>query len=266
MNQTLKKRFKLKKGYLLRIILITAGILGGVWFLTPVIVGRIINIGSVTGLLVFGGITVYGIWMPWFNRLFSKIWKTKAGKIILGIIMGIACIILALVIVITTNMIIAANRKPTEDATVIVLGCRVYGEYASLSLLERLYAAESYLKENPEAVCILSGGQGAGEDISEAECMYRYLTEQGIEPERLYLEDTSTSTRENMAFSKEIIETEGLSTNVAIVTNEYHEYRANVIAEEQGLDAASVPASTAIWLLPGYYVRELYGVLYEWIF
>lgn len=255
-----------KKIYLLRILLITAGILGGIWFLTPVIVGRIINIGSVTGLLVFGGITVYGILMTWFNRLFSKIWKTKAGKIILSIIMGIACIILALVIVITANMIIAANRKPAEDVTVIVLGCRVYGEYASLSLLERLYAAENYLIENPEAVCILSGGQGAGEDISEAECMYRYLTQQGIEPERLYLEDTSTSTRENMAFSKDIIEAEGLSTSVAIVTNEYHEYRANVIAEEQGLDAASVPASTAIWLFPGYYVRELYGVLYEWIF
>lgn len=250
----------------LRLFLVGIGGLGILWLMVPVIVGRIVNIGTVTGLLICGLIAGYGIFMGWCNRILSKLWKKKAGKIVLSILMGIACIILGLVIILTTNIIIAANRKPAEEATVIVLGCRVYGEYASLSLLERLQAAEEYLKAHPDTVCILSGGQGPGEDISEAECMYRYLTEQGIASGRLYLEDRSTSTRENMAFSKEIIEEEGFSTKVAIVTNEYHEYRASIIAGELDLEPASVPASTALWLFPAYYVRELYGILYEWVF
>lgn len=251
---------------ILRLLFVGIGGIGLVWILVPVAVGRIVNIGTVTGVLVFGMLAGYGLFMKPCNRMLANLWKKKAGRVVLGILMGIACIILLLVILLTTNMIIGANREPAEDATVVVLGCRVYGELASLSLMERLETAEGYLKEHPEAVCILSGGQGPGEDISEAECMYRYLTEQGISPERLYLEDRSTSTRENMAFSRKIIEEQGLNTNVAIVTNEYHEYRASIIAKEVGLEPAAVPASTAIWLFPAYYVRELYGILYEWVF
>lgn len=250
----------------LRLFLVGVGGIGGLWMLVPVVVGRIVNIGTVTGILVFTMIGGYGLFMGLCNRLIAKLWQKKAGKAVLSVLMGIACIILALVIILTTNMIIAAGRKPAEDATVVVLGCRVYGELASLSLLERLQAAEEYLREHPEAVCILSGGQGPGEDISEAECMYRYLTEQGISPERLYREDKSTSTRENLAFSRAIIEEHGFGENVAIVTNEYHEYRASIIARELDLEAASVPAATAVWLFPAYYVRELYGILYEWVF
>lgn len=251
---------------ILRLLFVGIGGIGLVWILVPVAVGRIVNIGTVTGVLVFGMLAGYGLFMKPCNRMLANLWKKKAGRVVLGILMGIACIILLLVIILTTNMIIGANREPAEDATVVVLGCRVYGELASLSLMERLETAEGYLKEHPEAVCILSGGQGPGEDISEAECMYRYLTEQGISPERLYLEDRSTSTRENMAFSRKIIEEQGLNTNVAIVTNEYHEYRASIIAKEVGLEPTAVPASTAIWLFPAYYVRELYGILYEWVF
>lgn len=250
----------------LRLFLVGFGGIGLLWMLVPVIVGRIINIGTVTGILIFGMTAGYALLMGPCNRLLANLWKKKAGKAVLSVLMGIACMILALVIILTTNMIIAASRKPAEDATVIVLGCRVYGENASLSLLERLQAAEGYLKEHQEAVCILSGGQGPGEEISEAECMYRYLTEQGISPERLYLEDRSTSTRENLAFSRAIIEEQGFSTKVAIVTNEYHEYRAYLIARELDLDPASVPAATVLWLFPAYYVRELYGILYEWVF
>lgn len=268
-KQTIRRR-KISKVQAVRIILrllfVGIGGIGLIWILVPVAVGRIINIGTVTGILIFGMLVGYGLFMKQCNRLLANLWKKKAGKVVLSILMGIVCIILTLVIILTTNMIIAANREPAEEATVVVLGCRVYGELASLSLMERLEAAEEYLKEHPETVCILSGGQGPGEDISEAECMYRYLTEQGISPERLYLEDKSTSTRENMAFSREIIEEQGFHTNVAIVTNEYHEYRASIIAGEVGLKPAAVPASTAIWLFPAYYVRELYGILYEWVF
>lgn len=118
--------------------------------------------------------------------------------------------------------------------------------------------------EHPDSVCILSGGQGSDEIISEAECMYRYLTEKGIDPDRLYQEDRSASTRENLAFSREIIEAEHLNPHIAIATSEFHEYRAGKIAESLGLDHSAVPGRTPGYLFAAYYVRELYGILYEW--
>ena len=170
-----------------------------------------------------------------------------------------------MVIVETACMIYAACRKPQENATVVVLGCRVYGERASLSMVERLEAAYEYLTEYEEAVCVLSGGQGPGEDITEAECMYRWLVDKGVAPQRLYKEEDSVSTRENLAFSKRLIAEEGLNTSIAITTSEYHQYRAGKIAESLDIEYGAISGKTAIWLFPTYYVRELYGILYEWI-
>jgi len=133
-------------------------------------------------------------------------------------------------------------------------------------LTERLDAAYDYLNTHEEVVGILSGGQGKGENISEAECMYRYLTEKGIAKERLYKEERSTSTRENLLYSKKIMEEEHLDFRVIIVTNEFHEYRASVIAEHTGITPSAVCGKTAWWLLPTYYLRELYGIVFEWIF
>lgn len=269
MAQKERKAYKQRQkaaGIILRLSLIMAGSLGVIWFMVPVLVGRLVHIGSITGILVCSIVAAYGVCLKWVNSILSNIWKKKGGRIVLCILAGLVSALLVLAVVLTVNMILAANRQPDESATVVVLGCRVYGEKASLSLEERLSAAEEYLVAHPQAVCILSGGQGKGEDISEAECMYRYLLERGIAQERLYREEASTSTRENLAFSREIIEKEGLNSEIAIITSEYHEYRANLIAKELGMTSASVPASTAPWLFPAYYVRELYGILYEWVF
>jgi uncharacterized SAM-binding protein YcdF (DUF218 family) len=119
--------------------------------------------------------------------------------------------------------------------------------------------------EHPAADCVVSGGQGDGEDISEAECMYRWLVEKGIDPSRIYKEDQSTSTEENVAFSKEVIEENGLFQKVVIISNEYHIFRAGLIADDHGLVWGAKAARTASWLFPTYYVRELYAILAEWI-
>ena len=163
-------------------------------------------------------------------------------------------------------MILASKIACRRCGDLIVLGCGVNGDRPSLMLTERLDAAYDYLNTHEEVVCILSGGQGKGENISEAECMYRYLTEKGIARDRLYKEDRSTSTRENLLYSKKIIEEKNLDPQVIIVTNEFHEYRASVIAEHTGIKPSAVCGKTAWWLLPTYYLRELYGIVFEWIF
>ena len=178
-----------------------------------------------------------------------------------GILAGF---ILVLGTIATANMIHACNKTPSQEATVVVLGCRVYGERASLMLRERLDAAVAYLEENPDAKCVVSGGQGPGENISEAECMYRYLMNKGIDSSRIYKEDQSTSTEENLEFSMEVIKANDLNEEIAIVSNEFHVYRAYRYAGDSGLEAGCIPARTAGWLFPTYYIRELYAIVLEW--
>lgn len=249
---------------MLRLFLFLAGAAGFTGLIMPVIKRRILNIGNAAGLSVCTLLMLYALFTPYFHALIGQWWRKRIGKIVLstiglGIIVGVV-----LVIIMTVCIIKAALVSPAQNATAVVLGCRVYGERPSLILTERMDAAVAYLNENPDAVCIASGGQGQDEDISEAECIYRYLVENGIDGERIYLEERSTSTRENLAFSLEIIEENALSREIAIVTNEFHEYRAGIIADRLGLSYGAVSAKTAGWLLPTYYARELFGVLYEW--
>ena len=253
------------KKRILQIALIAIGVLGLIWFLTPYAVGRIMNLGNGTGAVIMALIMAYGAFMPKINQAIKKLYAQKVGKVILtGILVMVAAVIL-LAGVETAFMIKAATAKPSEDATVVVLGCRAYGSRPSIMLASRLDAAYEYLTEHPDAICIVSGGQGPDESMPEAECMYLYLTDRGIAPERIYQENRSTSTRENLLFSQEIIEAEGLNPEIAIVTNEYHEYRAGMVADALEMEYSAVPARTPLWLFPTYYIRELYGIIYEWV-
>ena len=245
--------------------LISIGVLGLIWFLTPFAVGRIMNLGNGTGAVIMALIIAYGAFMPQINQTIKKMNDTKFGKVILTGILIIVVAVVSLAAVETAFMIKAATAKPSEEATVVVLGCRAYGSRPSIMLASRLDAAYEYLTEHPDAICIVSGGQGPDESMPEAECMYLYLTEKGIAPERIYQEKRSTSTRENLLFSQEIIEAEGLNPEIAIVTNEYHEYRAGMIADALEMEYSAVPARTPLWLFPTYYIRELYGIIYEWV-
>lgn len=248
-----------------RVAGIVFGVLCCIWFLAPYTVANILNIGNVTGIALSILLVLYAMFAPIINKGIVKLWKKRKAKIPMMMAGVLVVVCATLVVVESACMMGACAKAHTSNATAIVLGCRVYGERASLSLVERLEAAYDYLIENPEADCVVSGGQGPGEDISEAECMYRWLVDKGIEPARIYKEDKSTSTEENVAFSKEIIEENGLFQKVVIITNEYHIYRAGMIADENGFVWGAEPASTAVWLFPTYYVRELYAILAEWI-
>lgn len=251
---------------LLRKILGAANMLIFVWFALPSCLSSSLNIGNMTGMAIAALIFLYAVLTPRIHAVVSVWKKHRIKKWLYRAAILVLVAIIALAVVETICMIRAAGKKPDEEDTVVVLGCRVYGERASLSLEERLRAAYSYLQEHETAKCVLSGGRGSGEDISEAECMYRYLVDKGIDPSRLYKEGKSTTTRENLYYSKQIIEENGLNPAIAIATSEYHEYRAGKIAKSLGMDCAAVPARTAIWLFPTYYVRELYAILYEWVF
>ena len=96
--------------------------------------------------------------------------------------------------------------------------------------------------------------------------MYNYLTEKGIAPDRLYLEDRSTTTDENISFSREIIEKNGLDKKMAVVTDWYHELRVWIICSRAGISSSAISAPTARHITANLVTRELVALPYELIF
>lgn len=248
------------------LLLIIIGALCSVWFTLPVFTGRIINIGNLTGFAIGILLILIGLFAQQIGKLLVSGWQIIGVRIVLCIVGAAVAVIACLAVMTAGMMIYGCNRAPQADATVVVLGCRVYGTKPSIMLTERLDKAYDYLNKHPEAKCILSGGQGDDEGAAEAEVMYSYLVDRGIASDRLYVENKSTSTRENLKFSYEIIKREGLNENLAIITNEFHEYRAYRIAKALNLSCGAVPAGTAWWLFPTFIIREMYGILYEYVF
>ena len=141
---------------------------------------------------------------------------------------------------------------------VIVLGAKVKGTIPSLSLQNRIDEAARFLIEHEKTIVIVTGGQGADEDISEAKVMQQGLIAQGIDEERIILEGKSTSTYENIIFSKALIPS-GLDTGL-LVTNDYHLYRASLIARQEGLDVTGLPAKTPGVTVVKSYLREYLAI------
>ena len=158
-----------------------------------------------------------------------------------------------------TNTAAEKMRKIQNLEYIIVLGAHVQGARLTLALLERTRRALQYLEENPETKAVLSGGQGEGEDISEAQAMCNYLVEHGIDRERLILEGRSTSTTENLKFSLEII---GLDHSVGVVTNNFHVFRGPAIGKKCGCkEIYPIPSRYRSWRLLIYIPREILAII-----
>ena len=153
---------------------------------------------------------------------------------------------------------------------IIVLGAGVNGTAPSLSLRERLGAAEKYLRDNPDCTAIVSGGRGAGEDITEAQAMRDWLVSRGIEESRIVMEDRASSTEENLRFSFDLIRSRGgepEKMHIAVVSSEYHLCRAARLAEALGVTVTTVPARTHYPILRlNYFIREGFAAAYMLLF
>lgn len=154
------------------------------------------------------------------------------------------------------------------EQTVIVLGCGLRGERVSVGLAKRLNKAAEYHENNPDAVIIVSGGQGPQEDISEALAMKRYLVDKGIPEDKIIMEDKSTSTITNFRNSRTIMEEKGMDlSSVVFVTNAYHVYRGASYAKDEGfVDIAHLGTDIIWYTVPMNYMREMLAVIKMWVF
>lgn len=152
-----------------------------------------------------------------------------------------------------------ASAAPGADYC-IVLGAQWKPSGPSAVLRKRLDKAVEYLKANPDTKVIVSGGKGANEPMAEAEGMYGYLVQAGIEEERILVEDKSRSTYENLVYSGGLLDKE--NDRVVIVTNNFHVFRAMSIAKKQGYaNVEGLAASTPLGSGPNNLLREFMGVV-----
>lgn len=222
------------------------------YFMAPLVMG-ILHIGMVYPAALLALAAAMLLRPRWFRRL--PRWLRRTG----GALLGAGLALLAAVLVMMAVQ--AGNRPGPEDCTVVVLGCQVSanGE-PTVMLRDRIDAAYDYLTAHPESRCVASGGQNDNEPISEASCIRNTLVARGIHPDRIYLEDRSRSTEENLTFSADLIRKEGLPTRVAIASDNFHQLRAAVWARRGGLDPWSIGCVTWWPLSPGYWAREAAAV------
>lgn len=157
------------------------------------------------------------------------------------------------------------NANYAEDA-VIVLGAGIHGEEVSMPLKLRLDKAIEYSQRNPEALIVVTGGQGPQETVTEAAAMEKYLIEHGIAKDKIIKEENATSTNENMRFSKEILDSHfGREYDVAVITNGFHIFRSASIAEREGLGHVTHLHAGLQWYnWISCYLRESLAILKMW--
>ncbi|MBQ1820602.1 MAG: YdcF family protein [Clostridia bacterium] len=158
----------------------------------------------------------------------------------------------------------AAKRADEVDAdALIVLGAAVHGDRVTWVLSNRLDAAADYLETHPDALCVVTGGQGDGESVTEASAMKKYLVERkGVDPDRIIEEDKAANTRENFAFSKALIEERlGKDASIAFVTTDFHVFRAGRVAEKAGICATGIAAPDVWYIRLNNFLRECVGIV-----
>lgn len=185
-------------------------------------------------------------------------------------IMAVLMVLVLISFIVIEGLIIIEGRKSSNIKAdyVIVLGARLYGDIPSPALTERLKVAEKYLKENKDIKVVVSGGQGIDEHIPEAHAMEKYLVDNGIEIDRIIIEDKSTSTFENLKLSLdkiwEVDDKENIS--ILIATNKYHIFRSKLIARRLGMIPFGLPAKIPPTIILQSYIREYFAVIKSFLF
>lgn len=201
---------------------------------------------------------------------FSKKGFSRIPKPLLVLLEAFVFVGLMAFILIEMCIVLHASKKPEQEADyLIVLGAKVNGTTPSKLLQFRIEKAYEYLNEHPSCKVIVSGGKGADEGISEAEAMRNGLLLLGIADERIYMEDRSTSTKENLDYSKAMFVSLGedvKNLNIVVVTTDFHVMRAVKIAKKTGICQVEGLAAKQLWYLaPTNYAREFFALIKDWL-
>lgn len=192
----------------------------------------------------------------------------RAVRIVLLAVLAASLVFFAVL----EGVIIAGSRTELkgEPQVVVVLGAQVKQSGPAALLRDRLETAAEYLKEHPELPVVVSGGQGRDEPTTEALAMRDYLAARGIEAERIWMEDESHNTSENLLNTRALLEGKGYDmddTHLLVVSNGFHLTRVRMLAERYGLEISTLAApATDLPAKVSSYVRELPAVVKSFLF
>ena len=213
------------------------------------------NLGVILPLVLGLPLLLLGVFIHHMDHGFLAVLK--------WVLLGCYAVGTVVLIVFGILMGTAAKRADRVDAdALIVLGAAVHGDRVTWVLSNRLDTAADYLDAHPDTVCIVSGGQGDGESVTEASAMQKYLVERkGIDANRILVEDKATSTLENFQFSKALIEERiGDQVRIAFVTTDFHVFRAGRVATKAGISAVGIAATDVWYIRINNFLRECVGI------
>ena len=166
-----------------------------------------------------------------------------------------------LIFMIYSVFLMIIPRKKDFDFVIIHGAGLLDGSRVSKLLSDRIdKAIDVYRKDPTPPILIPSGGQGGDETISEAAAMKGYLLEKGIPEEKIIIEDQSATTFENLKNSKDIIDAAEGRKYTALVTSNYHVYRALRYCRKVGLKCVGIGSHVAFYYWPSALIREFIAV------
>ncbi len=206
---------------------------------------------------VIGAVLILFAFKPFWEKYLEKV-HPVAKKIVYW-----AFLLFLVVFVVAEGCIILGSiytpTPATQPGYVIVLGAGIKEDGSpTLSLVNRLERGIVYAAEHPDSKIIVSGGQGSNEPMPEAQAMAQYLKNGGVNPERIIIEDKSTSTMENFQYSKALI---GEQKEIAFITNDFHVFRACILARRNGFKAYGYGTPTPGIVLVNSYLREFFALM-----
>ncbi len=239
----------------LRIIISTLAGLGIVFFLIPIVK----NYFTVTSIIAIAFLALLIVHVN-IKRILTNDGERRVLSVLWHVVSVVFLLCVCWLGFITFQMVSVDTSEPDDNSTVIVLGAKVYQSGVSVALQNRLNTAITYLSKKPSTKVIVTGGQGSDEPWSEASAAKNYLVDQGIKEERILTEDKSTSTEENLSYSKTIMSENNLGNSIVLVTQSFHMFRASSQAKDLGYTVYCLPCKTNVWLLPTYYSREVLAI------
>lgn len=187
--------------------------------------------------------------------------KNKVSTVLYVVISFSALYVLSLLAMYSLSALLnLIHMKKNRDADyIVVLGCGIMGDRVTPLLAARIERGIELLHQNPDAMLIMSGGQGPGESIPESQAMAAYAFDRGVPPEKVILEQKSISTEENLLFSRGLMDKE--NPRIIIVTTAYHVFRALILAKQQGIKCIGFGARTKWYFTLNALMREFAGYL-----
>ncbi len=199
------------------------------------------------------------------NRKRKPLWL----KVLLGLVLAGAVTFGALFGAVLCG---AHDHVRGDPQVMVILGCQVKPWGPSVLLQDRLDKALDYLKDHPDLTIVVSGGQGPDEPVSEARCMYDYLTECGVDGARILMEDQSHNTVENLRYTMDLLAEAGYDTtaDMVVVSNGFHLTRvrmlwSRVCGGDYNLSTLAAPSSHVPSRLK-MYIREPLALVKSFVF